>query len=62
MRAYQKYFRTLYRIKKKLPGYHEWDVQLTKRQNVCAATAIDNAATTNNKNKVPIDVPRYQTM
>ena len=36
------------RIKRKLQGHHEFDVQLTKRQNVPATTAINTAATTVN--------------
>jgi hypothetical protein len=39
-------FGTAYRIKRKLQGHHEWAVQLNKRQNVPATTAIIAAATT----------------
>ena len=45
IRSYQQYFRAAYHIKSTLQGHHEWDVQLTKRQNVPATTAINTAAT-----------------
>ena len=40
-------FGTDYRIKRKLLGRHEWDIQLTRRQNVPTTTAINTAANTN---------------
>ena len=39
-------FGTAFRVKIKIPGHHERDVQLTKRQAVHATTAIKTAATT----------------
>ena len=46
-------FRTDYRIKRKIQGYQEWDIQLIKMQNESTTTVIDTAATTvtaNNNN------------
>jgi hypothetical protein len=38
-------FGTAYRMKLKLPGHHDGDVQLTKRQHVYTKTAISTTAT-----------------
>ena len=45
-------------MKRKLQGHHEWDVQLIKRQNVPATTAINRdgttVTTTNNNRLLPL--------
>ena len=39
-------FQTVHRVKIKLPGHHEKDIELTKRKDVHASFTINTAATT----------------
>ena len=44
--AYQEYFWNGLSYQEELQGRNEWDIQLTKRQNVPVTTVINTAANT----------------